>query len=79
MVMVDLPVFVVGFLSGFSNVNVLVLDHINGSGLSRMERWITRSRKSDFYLDLERDGFPAGFQTLCANCNLTTGKGRWSL
>jgi len=66
MVMVDLPVFVVGFLSGFSkwvfNVNVLVLDHINGSGLSYMERWKTRSHKSDFYLDLERDDFPAGFR-----------------
>jgi hypothetical protein len=42
----------------------LTIDHINGGG-----RKHTDSIKTTLYNWLKRNGFPAGFQTLCWNCN----------
>jgi len=51
---------------GISDVDVLCIDHINGKagGIKRPAYGVA------FYRQLEKLGFPDGFQTLCANCNL---------
>ena len=50
---------------GFSDHRALNLDHINGGGsIQRRE-----SPSNTIYLLLKREGYPAGFQVLCANCN----------
>lgn len=50
---------------GFEDIRALNLDHINGGGTKDR-----RSRPSQtIYLYLKREGYPAGFQVLCANCN----------
>jgi len=61
---------------GFSDVRALCLDHINSNSAHPI-----RNRKGERPLPslwsprklrarLKRLGFPEGFQTLCANCNL---------
>jgi hypothetical protein len=51
---------------GFSNVHALQIDHLNGGG--------TKHRKelgrmgSPFYIWLKYQGYPEGYQVLCANC-----------
>lgn len=48
----------------------LQFDHINGGGnLHRAQEKITGGNGLAVWL--KRHGWPAGFQTLCANCNLT--------
>ncbi len=46
----------------------LAIDHIQGGGQDqrRREGWVG---SSPFYRWLEVHGYPAGFQTLCHNCN----------
>lgn len=52
---------------GFDNLDALCLDHINDDGVieRRHKHWTGRK----LYQRLKREGFPVGYQTLCANCN----------
>ena len=52
---------------GIRDVDVLCLDHIDndGGGLCRREGSGIR-----FYTWIVKNNFPAGYQVLCANCNL---------
>jgi len=54
---------------GISDIDVLCLDHINGSGYQD-----NKLRKSNLSYALRREGYPDGFQVLCANCNLKKAK-----
>lgn len=45
----------------------LVIDHVNGGGLAERRKF----GSTDAILrDLKKRGWPAGYQTLCANCNM---------
>ena len=50
---------------GFGDIRALSLDHIVASGDKRQK---ARSSGYYFYVDLKRQGFPKGYQTLCSNC-----------
>ena len=55
---------------GFNDLRALQLDHIDGRG--REERRLNpagRHGSLRWYKHLKEKGFPAGYQTLCANCN----------
>lgn len=59
-------------LCGFDDIDCLCLDHINNDGASdrRQRRVAGRGRTGvDMYTAVKRDGFPDGYQVLCANCN----------
>ena len=49
----------------FSDIRALTLDHIGGDTSKRQK---ARSSGYYFYVDLKRQGFPDGYQTLCSNC-----------
>lgn len=51
-----------------SNEEFLTIDHIGGGGTKHRERIKSRA----FYPWLIANGFPAGFRTLCWNCNMAT-------
>ena len=51
-----------------TRVEFLSIDHINGGGTAHR-----KNIKMDFWLWLERNGYPEGFRTLCYNCNLSLG------
>jgi hypothetical protein len=51
-------------LCGISNVNMLVLDHIDNNG--GKER---KSKGTKIYGRLQRENYPPGYQTLCCNHN----------
>jgi hypothetical protein len=54
----------------------LTLDHIDGSGAEhRRELFGSQTSGHHLYAVLVREGFPTGFQTLCANCNRSKGSG----
>lgn len=57
----------------------LTIDHPNGDGLAhRMEVFGGDGKQGtgkDFYRWLIKQGFPAGYQTLCASCNSSKQKG----
>ena len=50
---------------GYSDIRALTLDHIIPIG--RKERRVTGLM---FYRVLQRQGYPEGYQTLCANCQM---------
>ena len=52
----------------FDDVRALTLDHIRGKGGEHRKLLGQRSSGYYFYLDLKRQGFPSGYQTLCSNC-----------
>lgn len=52
---------------GERDVDVLTIDHIHNDGAEHRRQ--AGDRGSGFYSWLKRHGFPAGFQTLCRNCN----------
>lgn len=55
---------------GYSNIDALVLDHINDDGAE--QRKILGGKRVTgicFYKKLRTLNFPSGFQVLCANCN----------
>lgn len=58
---------------GFSDIRGLCIDHINGGG-ARHRQEVKCAAGSAFYRWLELQGFPEGFQVLCANCNLIKGR-----
>jgi len=53
---------------GFSDIRALCLDHINGKGAEKRRQ----VNESGWHLHkwLKSHGYPKGYQTLCANCNL---------
>jgi len=52
---------------GETNYAFLTIDHIKGGG--RKQRNELKRSGVMFYAWLRRQGFPAGYQTLCFNCN----------
>jgi hypothetical protein len=52
---------------GFDDFRALQLDHINDNGAE--ERRNLPGGGWQFYHFLKKNGFPEGYQTLCANCN----------
>ena len=56
---------------GFSDVRALQIDHIRGDGGAERRRLGGQNfAGKEFYAWLKAQGFPDGYQTLCANCNL---------
>lgn len=54
---------------GFNDMRALTLDHINDGGPKHM-RNIRNPGGVYFYSFLKQRGFPLGYQTLCANCQM---------
>jgi hypothetical protein len=48
----------------------LTLDHIDGGGTAHRRGLEGNKSALGVYRDLRKKGFPAGYQTLCWNCNL---------
>ncbi len=48
----------------------LVLDHVNGGGNKHRLSYGARNASLYIYREVRRNGYPGGFQVLCANCNL---------
>lgn len=61
---------------GFEDIRALTLDHIIPIG--RQKRRVTGVQ---FYRQLQRQGYPEGYQTLCANCQMIKmfGGNEWKL
>lgn len=55
---------------GILDIDVLCLDHIHGGGTQERLRLFKKKSGWTFYHRLRQEGFPEGYQTLCANCNL---------
>lgn len=49
----------------------LCLDHIHGGG--NQDRIAQRKRGTNYFKQLQRDGWPSGFRVLCHNCNMSLG------
>lgn len=60
---------------GEAEMKFLTIDHINGGGTK--ERELLNRQGVTFYLWLIKQGFPAGYQTLCMNCNYA--RGHWGV
>jgi hypothetical protein len=58
---------------GIDDIRVLVLDHVNGGGTQHRAELSRRGQQ--MYTWVIREGFPEGFQVLCANCNLAKWDG----
>lgn len=59
-------------LCGFSNIAALTIDHVNNDGAEH-RRQLKGSRQGGgmmTYRWLIKNDFPAGFRTLCQNCNV---------
>ena len=52
---------------GEDHIEFLEIDHIYGGG--RKHRRKVRKKCGNFYRWIIKNGFPEGFQVLCANCN----------
>lgn len=48
----------------------LSIDHVNNDGASMRKSGVHGRGGTQFYQWLRRQGFPAGFQVLCMNCNV---------
>jgi len=53
---------------------LLTIDHMNGDGANH-RRQLRSNDPSKVWSWLRRNGFPAGFQTLCNPCNVSKGTG----
>lgn len=53
---------------GITDIDVLCLDHIANNG--NEQRRQLGLLGASFYRWLEREGYPEGYQVLCANCNM---------
>lgn len=66
---------------GFDDIRALCIDHIKGGGTKHFAE-IHRYGNS-FYKWLKKNGYPAGYQTLCCNCNMikrfTDNEHRWRI
>ena len=56
---------------GESHLDFLSLDHINGGGAEQRRRL---HGTTNVYRWIIKNGFPAGLQVLCMNCNFAKGK-----
>lgn len=55
---------------GFSNILALQIDHVNDNGAEERQALGGRGNAGwNFYRWLKKNGWPEGYQTLCANCN----------
>lgn len=52
---------------GFDDPRALALDHVNDNGAKERKEW--RGKMDFFYDKIVKEGFPADYQILCANCN----------
>ena len=59
---------------GIGDPIVLTLDHIHNNG--RAERRALKKQGASFYKWLRDNGYPAGFQVLCMNCNHAKARNR---
>jgi hypothetical protein len=60
-------------ICGFDDMRALCLDHINNDGNKDRVKIMGKNYAgsgSRFYVKLRQLGYPDGYQTLCANCNL---------
>ncbi len=56
---------------GFDNPLALCIDHIDDNGAEERRALGGQNYAGwNFYLSLRQRGWPEGYQTLCANCNL---------
>ena len=56
---------------GFSDTRALQIDHVNDDGAAeRLAKGRPTWAGTDFYRSLKTRGWPEGYQTLCANCNM---------
>jgi len=53
---------------GESRPACLSIDHINGNGCQERKRFGANRFGYKFYLYLKKNKYPAGYQTLCMNC-----------
>lgn len=58
---------------GETTVEFLQIDHINQDGAAH-RRSLGIASGTAFYCWLQRNGFPPGYQVLCANCNFARGR-----
>lgn len=61
------PTGIVCSRCSFDDIRALQLDHIDGGGAQQARQ--LKGRGWVLYRWLERNGFPPGYQILCANCN----------
>jgi hypothetical protein len=55
---------------GFSDIRALQIDHINNNGAEERKALGGQHFSGwQFYRWLKKQGWPSGYQTLCANCN----------
>ncbi len=61
---------------GESEQDFLVIDHINGNGNKHRREIFGKINAGGYRMQrwLVKEGFPSGFQLLCANCNTSRGK-----
>lgn len=59
---------------GLSVADYLQLDHVNGGG--NKDRQDRKASGHRFWAQLRREGYPEGFQLLCANCHHMKSTGR---
>lgn len=59
---------------GLDDLDVLCIDHIDGGGNQHTQK--LRKEGKLFYRWLKNEGFPDGYQVLCANCNMKKEKER---
>lgn len=55
-----------------SDLDVLSLDHTQGGG-TKHRKELGKNGGDQFYRWILRSEFPAGFRTMCLNCNIATG------
>lgn len=55
---------------GETHVSMLALDHINGGG-TQQRKELKMTAGGTFYRWLKRNGYPDGYQVMCANCNIS--------
>lgn len=60
---------------GEAHSEFLTIDHVDGGGRSHRKQ-IGRNGGMWFYGWLRRQGYPAGYRTLCFNCNAVTRPGK---
>ena len=52
---------------GFEDVRALTIDHLDGGGQRQLQKLGLKAGIT-FYYWLRTQGYPMGYQTLCANC-----------
>lgn len=58
---------------GDDHPEFLQLDHVEGNGAAERQTAAARGLPQNLYSRLKKQGYPSGYQVLCANCNLALG------